>query len=340
MTDEERRRRVEEFIRERTGSRAVVVHDLRRMAGGASREIWSLDVDLRREDRDERLGLVLRVDPVGHQVQSSRKEEFEILKVAAEAGVPVPRVDWLCEDPEVLGAPFLLMERIEGEALARRLLRDERYAKTRQVLCAELGAAAARIHAIDPARFPFLTGPAAGQTPAESEVQKYLELYDSIAPNPHPAIELALRWLATHLPGPSPIGFVHGDFRVGNVMFDERGLAAVLDWELYHAGDPIEDLGWLCVRAWRFGNDAKPVGGVGEREELFEAYERASGQSVDRKRAHFWELFGNCKWAIICILQAKTHLDGAVRSVELASLGRRGAETEIELVELLERLET
>jgi aminoglycoside phosphotransferase (APT) family kinase protein len=186
-------------------------------------------------------------------------------------------------------------------------------------------------------RLPFLTRPAEGQSPAESEVQRYQEIYDSIAPDAHPAIELALRWLRTHLPGPSPIGVVHGDFRVGNVMFDERGLRAVLDWELYHAGDPIEDLGWLCVRAWRFGNDAKPVGGVGEREELFSAYERASGRPVDRRRAHFWELFGNCKWAIICIMQAKTHLDGAVRSVELASLGRRTAETEIELVELLER---
>ena len=337
MTETERRERLEGFLREASAADAAHVRSLKRMAGGASREIWSLDVDLERADRSERLGLVARIDPIGHQINSSRREEYEILKIAEEAGVPVPKPYWLCEDPAVLGASFIVMERIEGEALARRLLRDERYARTRTVLCAELGHALARIHSIDPARLPFLARPAEGQGAAEFEVARFREIYDTIAPDPHPAIELALRWLSTHLPGPSPIGVVHGDFRVGNVMFDERGLRAVLDWELYHAGDPIEDLGWLCVRAWRFGNDAKPVGGVGEREELFTAYEQASGQPVDRRRAHFWELFGNCKWAILCIMQAKTHLDGAVHSVELASIGRRACETELELVELLER---
>jgi aminoglycoside phosphotransferase (APT) family kinase protein len=336
LTDDERRARLEVFVREASGASAARVPSLKRLAGGASREIWSFDAELDRGGSREELRLVVRVDPPGHEGRSSRREEFEILGVATEAGVPVPKPYWLCEDRTVLGASFIIMERIEGEALARRLLRDERYAETRRVLCAELGGALARIHAIDPARLPFLARPTEGQTAAEFEVERYRQIYDSITPDPHPAIELALRWLATHLPGPSPIGVVHGDFRIGNVMFDERGLRAVLDWELYHAGDPIEDLGWLCVRAWRFGNDRKPVGGVGEREELFAAYERASGRAVDRRRAHFWELFGNCKWAIICIMQAKTHLDGTVKSVELASLGRRTAETEIELVELLE----
>ena len=337
MTEAERRERLEAFLREASAADAVRVLALKRMAGGASREIWSVDVELERAGGAEELGLVVRVDPIGHQINSSRREEYEILKVAGDAGVPVPKAYWLCEDPAVLGASFIVMERIEGEALARRLLRDERYARTRAVLCAELGQALARIHSIDPARLPFLARPAEGQTAAEFEVERFREIYDTIAPDPHPAIELSLRWLATHLPGPSPIGVVHGDFRVGNVMFDERGLRAVLDWELYHAGDPIEDLGWLCVRAWRFGNDAKPVGGVGEREQLFAAYEQAAGKAVDRRRAHFWELFGNCKWAILCIMQAKTHLDGSVRSVELASIGRRACETEMELVELLER---
>jgi aminoglycoside phosphotransferase (APT) family kinase protein len=334
LTDEERRERLERFIREASGGQPVVVQGLRRMAGGASREIWSLDAEI---GIGAALPLVLRIDPPEHQVQSSRREEFEILSVAREAGVPVPKVYWLGEDPSILGAAFILMERVEGETLARRLLRDQRYARARQVLCRELGEALARIHAIDPAKLPFLSRPAEGVTAAESELARWQQTYDAITPDPHPAIELTLRWLGTHLPGPSPVGLVHGDYRIGNVIFGEEGLRAILDWELYHAGDPVEDLGWLCVRAWRFGNDSKPVGGVGEREELFAAYERIAGKTVDRARAHFWEVFGHCKWAIICIMQAKTHLDGAVRSVELASLGRRTAETEIELVELMER---
>lgn len=338
MNGAERTQRLADWIRAVSGAESVRVTNLARMAGGASREIWSLDVEIERAGRGETLPLVLRADPPGGEIQSSRREEFEILEVAGEAGVPVPRVYWCCEDPAVLGAAFLLMQRVEGETLARRLLRDERYARARRELTGQLGRALAQIHAIDPARLPFLARPAPGTTGAETEVRHYREIYDTIAPDPHPAIDLALRWLETHLPEPSPIAVVHGDFRIGNVMFDESGLCAVLDWEIYHAGDPIEDLGWLCVRAWRFGNDGKPVGGVGEREELFEAYERASGRTIDRRCAQFWELYGNCKWAIICIMQAKRHLDGSVRSVDLASLGRRTAETEIEIVELLEKL--
>jgi aminoglycoside phosphotransferase (APT) family kinase protein len=98
----------------------------------------------------------------------------------------------------------------------------------------------------------------------------------------------------------------------------------------------MEDLGWMCVRSWRFGNDDKPVGGIGMRDELFRAYEQAGGIAVDPERVRFWEVLGNLKWAIMTIMQAKTHLDGHVHSVELASLGRRTAEMELELLNLIE----
>jgi len=128
---------------------------------------------------------------------------------------------------------------------------------------------------------------------------------------------------------------VHGDFRIGNVIFGPEGLRAVLDWELAHVGDPMEDLGWLCVRSWRFGADAQPVGGLCQREEFFAAYARAGGAPVDPAAVRWWEVFGNCKWAIICVMQARSFVDGA-RSVELASLGRRVAEMELELLSLTE----
>jgi aminoglycoside phosphotransferase (APT) family kinase protein len=129
---------------------------------------------------------------------------------------------------------------------------------------------------------------------------------------------------------------VHGDFRIGNVIFGPEGLRAVLDWELAHVGDPMEDVGWLCVRSWRFGADDRPAGGLCGREEFFAAYERAGGVAIERAAAHWWEVFGNLRWGIMCIMQARTFLDGVVRSVELASLGRRVAEMELELLELTE----
>ncbi len=147
--------------------------------------------------------------------------------------------------------------------------------------------------------------------------------------------ELAFRWLRQRLPDAAHRTLVHGDYRIGNVMFGPEGTRAILDWELSHIGDPAEDLGWLCVRAWRFGNDDLPVGGIGRRETLLAAYRDAGGAPISAERVRFWEVFGNLKWAIICIAQAKTHLDGLVKSVELASLGRRTAETELELLELI-----
>lgn len=282
--------------------------------------------------------LVLRRDPPGHQVQSSRREEFALLRAADDAGLPVPRVRWCEEDGAILGAPFFVMDFVAGETLARRLLRDAEYAPARAALPAQLADALARIHRIDvgAAELAFLPRPPADETPARAELARYEQIYRAITPDPHPVLELAFRWLARRPPAPRALGVVHGDFRIGNIIFGPEGLRAVLDWELAHVGDPLEDVGWLCVRSWRFGADERPVGGLCARDAFFAAYERAGGARVDPAAARWWEVFGNLKWAIICIMQARTFLDGAVRSVELASLGRRVVEMELELLELTE----
>jgi aminoglycoside phosphotransferase (APT) family kinase protein len=148
-------------------------------------------------------------------------------------------------------------------------------------------------------------------------------------------IEYGFRWLARRLPASRRRVLVHGDYRIGNVMFGPEGVRVVLDWEQAHVGDPMEDLGWMCVRAWRFGSPL-PVGGIGERDEFFRGYERAGGDAVDPEIVRFWEAFGDLKWAVICIAQAKTYLDGGVKSLELASIGRRTAEAEHDLLELVD----
>jgi aminoglycoside phosphotransferase (APT) family kinase protein len=260
-----------------------------------------------------------------------------VLRAAHAAGVPVPEVYWLGNDPAPLGARFFIMEHVAGETLARRLLRDPEYARARAVMARQLGAILARIHAIDIAAnaLEFLAAPAPGRSPAAAEVERYEQLYRGLAPEPHPVIELALRWLDARAPAAPRQTLVHGDYRIGNVLFDPDGVRAILDWELAHRGDPMEDLGWMCVKAWRFGSPL-PVGGVGERRELFAAYEESGGGPVDGEAVRFWEVFGNMKWAVICIAQARTFLDGGVPSLELASLGRRTAEVEHELLTLID----
>jgi len=317
-----------------TGEPSARVSALRLLAGGASRESWAFDL-VHGDGRVE--PVVLRRDPAGRTLQGSRRQEFLILRAAAAAGVPVPAVHFCEDDASILGSPFFVMEFVAGETLARRLLRDAEYAPARAALPEQLATALARIHAMD-ARDPalgFLPMPPAETSPAAAELARWEDIYRAATPDPHPAIELALRWLVPRVPAAAERRIVHGDFRIGNVIFGPEGLRAVIDWELPHVGDPMEDIGWLCVRSWRFGAPA-PVGGLCDRERFFAAYERAGGVRVDPAAVRWWEVLGNFKWATICIMQARSVLDGAVKSLELASLGRRVAEMEIELLALTE----
>ena len=337
MSSDDLRERLQRFIASATGATDVSIEGLRKLPGGASRQTWSLDAVYTKDGSEMRVPLVLRRDPGSSTLNTQRQEEYRVQQAAHAEGVPVPRPYWLASDATELGAPSYLMERVEGETLARRLLRDDTYAQARTLMTAQLGEILARIHRIDVDRYGlgFLPAPPAGESPALAEIDRYEQIFRGTAPEPHPAFELAFRWLRQRLPTGDRRTLVHGDYRIGNVIFGPEGVRTILDWELAHIGDPFEDLGWLCVRAWRFGSDDKPVGGIGGREELFAAYERAGGGPVDPERVRFWEVFGNLRWAIICVVQAKTHLDGLVRSVELAAIGRRTAETEIELLNLM-----
>lgn len=253
--------------------------------------------------------------------------------------MPVPRVHWCDPTSQHLGAPFFAMDRLPGETIPRRLLRDARYANAREGLCDQLAAALAKIHRLEidaPALAAGLERPAQAGEAARSEIDRTAEGYRMLAVEPHPVLDLAERWLRAHAPRSQALKLVHGDFRLGNFMFDESGLVAVLDWELAHLGDPVEDLAWLCVRAWRFGNDDRAAAGLASREDLVAAYEAAGGDPVDRDALRFWEVLGNFKLALVFIGQARAYLDGAHATVELASLGRRIAEPEAELLALIE----
>jgi len=301
------------------------VSGLRRLSGGASRETWSFDT----VDADGTVSpLILRRDPPGAP-KSGMSKEAALFRAAAASGVPVPRLVAANDDPAVLGSAFLVMERLEGETIPRKILRDDAYAKARPLLAGQCGEILARLHAVPPERVDGLV--------QQDQVEEFRGVLDSLG-QPHPTFELALRWLSTNRPRPGRVTIVHGDFRNGNLIIGPEGVRAVLDWELAHLGDPMEDLGWLCTRAWRFGVD-RPVGGFGRYEELIEAYEAAGGGPVDRDALRWWEALGSLKWGIMCIMQATAHTSGMVRSVELAAIGRRVCENEWDLLELLpERL--
>jgi aminoglycoside phosphotransferase (APT) family kinase protein len=292
------------------------VSDLTRLSGGASRETWRFVLAGR--------PLILQRQRAGSDRDMT--VEAAVLRAARAAGVPAAEVVADSASSDELGAPFLVLSAVEGETIARRILRDDEYEPARRVLAAQLGRAAARLHAIDPAELPML---------AESDqLREYRQMLDLMG-EPHPTFELAFRWLEHHRPPPGRRTVVHGDFRLGNVIVGHDGLRAVIDWELAHIGDPLEDLGWLCVRAWRFGA-ALPVAGVGRYDDLFEAYASAGGGAVDVEAARWWEVLGTLKWGIMCMMQAHAHLSGISRSHELAAIGRRVCENEHDLFLALE----
>jgi aminoglycoside phosphotransferase (APT) family kinase protein len=310
---------------ERSLGGPVKIENLGPLSGGASADTWTFDAD----HGGERHELILRLAPPRKDhIRLDRVTEAGLLTQAAETGVPVPKVLFQVEEQEGLGAGYA-MERIAGETIARKILRDEQYAEARKRMARQCGEILCRVHSMDIGKLPSLK-----EQPAATLLDELYPMYKTFGQE-LPVFELTFRWLHDHLPESGELRFVHGDFRNGNFIVGPEGIRAVLDWELAHLGDPMEDLGWICVNSWRFGNIDQPVGGFGTREDLFAGYEGAGGGPVDPGEVRFWEVFGTLKWGLITILQAYTHLGGAKRSVELAAIGRRTSETEIDLVNLL-----
>jgi aminoglycoside phosphotransferase (APT) family kinase protein len=294
------------------------------LSGGASRETFSFDV-VRGDGTRE--SMVLQRQRPGEMARSGAgiATEASLLRQAWTCGVPVAELVAAGGSDSPLGEAFLVTRHVKGETIARKILRDDDFAAARPKLASQLGEALAALH-----RIPVDAAPELEQS---DQVVQYRAILDALG-EPHPAIELGLRWLDQNRPLSERTTVVHGDFRLGNLIVGPDGLRAVLDWELAHLGDPLEDLGWLCVRAWRFG-ETKPVGGFGEYDELFASYAAASGRSVDPEVVRWWEILGTLKWGVMCIMQASTHLNGWSRSVELAAIGRRVCENEHDLLALL-----
>lgn len=309
----------------RLDPRVQEVANLTRLSAGATNETWSLDA-VRNAGVEP---LILRRSAVGRGAGVlTLQAEAHVISAVHDCNVPVPEVRYVLTPDDGLGEGFL-MQRIAGATLPGKILRDPALAAVRPRLASQLGDIAAAIHAVEPSRLPELP-----LLDAERQLQHLHSQYQA-QETARPVFDLAFSWLSAHLPPTVTSTFVHGDYRHGNLIIGAQGVQAVLDWELAHIGDPMEDLGWLCVRSWRFGHDELPVGGFGTREALFKAYEKASSRAVDPDRVRYWEAYGNLKWAVICMMQAAAHYRGIQPSVELAAIGRRTCEAEWDLLELI-----
>ena len=321
------------------GADQVRIEQMALLGGGAVQENWRIDAAVSGGAYDGANRWVLRTDAVARLVVSlDRTAEFGVISAAHGAGVKVAPPLARCDDPEVIGAPFLVQGFVEGEAQARRLTRDEGLAQWGQDVAFQLGVELAKIHRIaaGAAELSFLPQPMI--SPALAEVAKFRAALDT-AGEPRPALEYALAWLHENDPGSDGLCLVHGDFRTGNFLVSDWKLSAILDWEFAHWGDPYEDIGWFSAKCWRFGNDHLTAGGIGSLEAFEGGYQSVLPCRFDLRKIAYWQVMAAAKWATIAVLQGDRYRLGGETSIELALTGLMPSELELEALDGIKALE-
>ncbi len=320
-----------------SGAGKSTVQNITRLSGGANMETWAFDW----HSGEQTLPLILRRLPPGAADASSEAvqvgsidlaTEAAVLRQAAAHGVSVPTVLLVLNDEHSLGSGYI-MSRERGEALPFRILADDKYAVARRGLAYQCGEALGKIHGIPLAALP----PGLRDLGMDEDLDRLQGLLDAYG-NTSAVHQLALNWLRDNAPAGGARCLVHGDFRNGNLLVDEQGLVAVLDWELTHIGYPAEDLGYICGNVWRFGRSDKPVGGFGDYQELLAGYRSVRGEAPTVRELRYWEVYCALNWGLVCLTMIHMYRSGQDRSLERAAVGRRLSESEVDLLLLLEEL--
>jgi len=316
------------------------VSKLWRIPGGASRETWAFDALWQEGGKQTSHGFILRRDPDASVLETERDLEFRVMEAVWSQGVPVPKMHWLEQDGAWLDRPFFVMDRIDGcETSPQRLLMEPRYVRVQQAIARQFTQILARIHALDwkALGLDFLGVPPGPAGCAEMELAKWQAIVDREALEPQPVLRAAFAWLRRHPPRPAQgVVLVHADYRTGNFLVDEQGeIKGVLDWEMAHLGDPLEDIAWACIRPWRWAGDER-VGGLMTRDEFYRAYSELTGLEIDDESLRFWEVLGNVKLAAIFLTGGRSFCEGRTASVMMALLGRNTGRLELEIMDLME----
>jgi len=304
----------------------------KQLTAGASQETYRIDMDT--ESGEKRLAM-RRSQPTtesGSSVGSiSLETEAHLFQVASAGKIPGPAVIHVLRPEDALGTGFI-MQWLEGETLGQRIVRVDELARIRPQLARQCGEILARIHALD-----WQDAGLGEELPAIDPATLVDETWASYCELdvPVPMIDFTWRWLKDNLPKESRTALVHGDFRNGNLMVTPGGINAVLDWELAQIGDPVRDLGWICVNSWRFGNSHLPVGGFGEIDDLLAGYRDVSGIEVSRADLVFWQVYGSFWWSMATLQMANTWRKGETPSLERPVIGRRSSEAQMDCVNLL-----
>ena len=306
------------------------VTNLTRLSGGANNETWRFtwhETPLILRRRPFSAESVDNLD--GNILGLSLADEAHIIQAAAQTGVPVPHIYTVLETSHRLGESFV-MAFIPGESIPQQWLNADAFNSARKGLAFECGAALAQTHTVDCSQLPQSIKPLTLARRFDG-IQRRLQIFGDVSP----AMQFGLNWLIDHAPEDVPCVLLHGDFRTGNLLVNEQGLAGILDWELAHQGPPAEDLGYLCAHVWRFGEIEKPVGGFGEYADLLAGYRSIAGWAPDLESLKYWEIFAALNWGLVCQTMGALWHSGS-GDIERAAVARRRSEAELDLIYLID----
>jgi aminoglycoside phosphotransferase (APT) family kinase protein len=289
-----------------TQNRDASVIGLERIHGGASRETYRVKLQ---EDGRAR-GFILRREPTSALIDTQSLVEFAAYRAFYKTPVPVPEALALEQDTQWLDRPFFVMEEIENAAAGSPFNANPygaNGAKVGEQFFTVLGTIAAQ----DPKALGLDWDAPSPQECWKVEVARWEKVIDEDEREPQPIGRAALRWLKRNPPPPAKrVGVVHGDYRAGNFMFNDQGeIRAILDWEMAHLGDPLEDLGWALDPCWSHHDPALPPP-MCSRDHAIKLWEKASGMSVDPVAMRWWEMFASLKGLAIWISAAAEAFDG------------------------------
>jgi aminoglycoside phosphotransferase (APT) family kinase protein len=286
---------------------APEVDSLKKASLGRSRENWLFDAVWRTGSTEVREPLIVRRDPLGGLVESERATEFAILRALEACSLPTPKVKWLDATGEWLGRPSLIMHRESGES-DYYILNGDRPLETRLAVAESLCDLLAAVHLVDWRTLGLgevLSDP--GERASTFELDRLVETLHDDQLESYPELEFAIVWFREHAPRSQATVLVHSDFKAGNVLLDGTDVVALLDWELAHLGDPLEDLGWV-TQPLREREHLIP--GSWEREQLIERYREATGFEVGDGDLRWWNAFSTFKTAVMQVSGLRSYLEG------------------------------
>jgi len=324
-----------DWLTQKTNAIKTEIKSISQLNGGASKYTWEITASFEGGLLEGTSSLILRSQSDTPLLPSIGIEcEFRLLKILKSKKIKVPKPIHLDRCGLLTGNPAFIMQKIIGSS--KFIGTDSRLnILDRKRLTRDIGQQLGKLHKLKIPSDQLQLFKKGGEQSLIDRLYSQLDLL----PYSLPVIEWALRWLEKNRPVEQNQSLCHGDFRNGNLLVHRKRLTGIIDWEFTHIGNPLEDIGWLCARCWRFGNDKEEAGGIGQLSDFIESYEVTNPQKVNWLELPYWKIVATVRWALIAHRQGLRDSRNRTRKLELALTGFKGVQLEHEILKLIKNHE-